>query len=211
MRYSSGDLIDLSPLASPAIGVWPGDTPMSREVLATLADGASVELSTLHATVHLGTHTDAWSHAVDGEATIEAMPLDAYVGPCQLVHVDIGRNELITPAHLPDHLEAPRLLVGTGTFPDPDDFTTDFAAFDPATAEWLADQGGLLLGIDTPSVDVFDSKELPTHHTCVSRRLAILEGLVVAGVPDGVYELMALPLPLAGFDASPVRAVLRVP
>lgn len=210
MAYTTGDLIDVSPLASPAIGVWPGDTHMSREVLATLQGGATVDLSTLRSTVHLGTHTDAWSHTVDGAPTIDAMPLDAYIGNCQLVHVAVGRNELITPDHFPARLDAPRLLVGTGTFPDPDSFTTDFASFDPAVAHWLADQGGRLLGIDTPSVDLFDSKELPTHKACVARELAILEGIVVTDVAAGVYELFAAPLPLAGFDASPVRAVLRV-
>ncbi|MCP3939134.1 MAG: kynurenine formamidase [Actinomycetia bacterium] len=211
MTFGRGDLIDLSPLASPATAVWPGDTPLTREVLASLAEGSSVDLSTLHSTVHLGTHTDSWSHVVEGSETIDRMPLDAYVGPCQVVHVEVGRNELVTPDHLPDLLEAPRLLVATGTFPDPDEFNTDFAAFDPDTPRWLAEHGGRLLGTDAPSVDVFSSRDLPTHHTCVERRLAILEGLVLAGVPDGVYELIALPLRLAGFDASPVRAVLRVP
>lgn len=210
MTFVAGDLIDVSPLASPRIGVWPGDTPMTREVLSTLADGSSVDLSTLHSTVHLGTHTDAWSHAVDGMPSIEAMPLDAYLGPCQLVHVDVDRNGLVTPDHLPERLDAPRLLVGTGTFPDPDHFTTDFAAFDASVVHWLADRGGRLLAIDTPSVDPFPSKELPSHHACVERGVAILEGIVVTGVPNGLYELIALPLPLEGFDASPVRAVLRV-
>jgi arylformamidase len=201
-------LIDISPVVGPSIGVWPGDTELRREVLATL-DDSSVELSTLHATVHLGAHTDAWSHIVDGAPTMEQMPLDSYIGPCQVVSVTVGRGELITPDHLPDRLDAPRLLVATGTFPDPDHFSTDFASFHPSTARWLADRGGCLLGIDTPSVDAFDSKELPTHHICVERGLAILEGIVLSGVADGVYELVAVPLPLVGFDASPVRAVLR--
>jgi arylformamidase len=189
--------------------VWPGDTPLSREVLSALADHANLELSTLHGTVHLGAHADAWNHIVGGTASAAEMPLDAYLGRCQVVHVNIGPGELITPDHLPQLL-APRLLVATNTFADPDDFTTDFASFDPTTAHWLADQGGRLVGIDTPSIDPFDSKPLPTHHACVERGLAILEGLVLADVIDGVYELIALPLRLAGFDASPVRAVLRV-
>ena len=208
--YAPGDLIDLSPVASPDLGVWPGDSLLSREVLATLSIGDSVELSTLRSTVHLGSHTDAWNHAVEGEISIEQMPLEAYIGLCQVVHVDVERNELIRPDHFPTTLDAPRLLVATGTYPDPDTFTTDFASFHPDVANWLADQGGLLLAIDTPSVDVFDSTELPTHHACVARRVAILEGIVLTDVPDGIYELMAAPLPLRGFDASPVRAVLRV-
>lgn len=201
-------LIDISPAVSSAIGVWPGDTALSREVLSTL-DESSVELSTLHGTVHLGAHADAWSHIVQGAPTIDQMPLESYVGLCQVVSVEVDRGALITPDHLPTQLEAPRLLVATGTFPDPDDFSTDFASFHPDTARWLADQGGCLLGIDTPSIDIFDSKDLPTHRVCVDERIVILEGLLLGAVSDGVYELLATPLALVGFDASPVRAALR--
>ena len=66
-----------------------------------------------------------------------------------------------------------------------------------------------LVGIDTPSVDLFDSKDLPAHKAFLRCDMAILEGLVLAEVPPGLYELIALPLKLVGFDASPVRAVLR--
>jgi arylformamidase len=66
-----------------------------------------------------------------------------------------------------------------------------------------------LIGIDTPSIDLFTSKELPVHKLCLRADLAVLEGLVLHGVPEGEYELIALPLKLEGFDASPVRAVLR--
>ena len=202
-------IIDISPRATPRLGVWPGDTSLSREVLATLADGSSVDLSTVHATVHLGAHTDAWSHIVEGAETIDQMPLDAYIGTCQVVRVDVGRDGLVTPDHLPSTLQAPRLLVATGTYPDPNHFNTDFASFHPSTASWLAERGGRLLGIDTPSIDAFSSKDLPTHKICVGARIAILEGVVLADVEPGVYELVALPLPLIGFDASPVRAILR--
>lgn len=67
----------------------------------------------------------------------------------------------------------------------------------------------MLVGIDTPSVDLMDSKDLPSHAACRRHGLAILEGLVLKDTPDGLYELIALPLKLEGFDASPVRAVLR--
>jgi arylformamidase len=66
-----------------------------------------------------------------------------------------------------------------------------------------------LIGIDTPSVDLFTSKDLPAHQRFLANDMAILEGLVLHEVPPGRYELIALPLKLAGFDASPVRAVLR--
>jgi arylformamidase len=105
-------------------------------------------------------------------------------------------------------IRAERVLFATGTFPDPENFTTDFAALTPELVDYLAGRGVRLVGIDTPSVDLFDSKDLPAHHRCLAHDMAILEGLVLTGVPEGVYELIALPLKLVGFDASPVRAVL---
>ena len=101
------------------------------------------------------------------------------------------------------------MLLATGTFPDPHVFNEDFAALAPELIIVLARAGVRLIGVDTPSIDPFASEDLPAHHTVLAHDLAILEGLVLTDVPEGVYELIALPLKLVGFDASPVRAVLR--
>ncbi len=203
-------LYDISPAIEERLAVWPGDTPPRREVLMDRRSGDSVTLSTLHATVHLGAHADAFSHVDKDQAAIEGRPLEDYLGPCQVVRVEIERGKRVGLTHLQiDEVHAPRVLIQTGTFPDPSDFTTDFAAIEPELVEALADRGVRLIGIDTPSVDLFDSKDLQAHHAFVRRGVAILEGLRLAHVPPGVYELIALPLRLVGFDASPVRAVLR--
>jgi arylformamidase len=104
---------------------------------------------------------------------------------------------------------APRLLLATGTFPDPTLFNEDFASCSPELIEHLHAHGVRLIGIDTPSIDLFPSKNLPSHQACLRRDMAVLEGLVLSHVADGLYELIALPLPLVGYDGSPVRAVLR--
>ncbi|HEY3788121.1 MAG TPA: hypothetical protein VGL71_04660, partial [Urbifossiella sp.] len=88
-------------------------------------------------------------------------------------------------------------------------FDSDFAAYDPAFIDLLHGRGVKLIGIDTPSIDLCDSKDLPSHHAALRNDMAILEGLVLRDVPEGLYELIALPLKLVGFDASPVRAILR--
>ena len=110
---------------------------------------------------------------------------------------------------LPCAVEARRVLFATGSFPDPEKFIRDFAAFSTGLLDTLAASGVVLVGIDTPSVDLFDSKDLPAHLAAARHGLALLEGLVLRDVPAGLYELIALPLRLTGFDASPVRAVLR--
>jgi len=202
-------IYDISPPISSLLAVWPGDTPPRREVLLDLTRGDNITLSTLHSTVHLGAHADAPSHYGEDAPAIDQRPLDLYLGPCQVMRVPVRPGTRITPADLPASIQAPRLLLATGTFPDPHDFHEDFAALSPELMHFIADRGVRLIGLDTPSVDLFDSKDLPSHHAALARDLALLEGLVLKDVPEGMYELIALPLSLVGFDASPVRAALR--
>ncbi|MGE0443226.1 MAG: cyclase family protein [Gemmatimonadales bacterium] len=202
-------LYDITPIVSPRLGVWPGDTPVSRQVLLDLARGDTVTLSSLTGTVHLGAHTDAPSHYGLEGRDIAAQPLDRYLGRCQVVRAAVGRGERVTAAMLEAPITEPRVLIATGSFPDPERWNDDFAALAPDLVDALADQGVVLVGIDTPSVDLIASKDLPAHRRFLARDVAILEGIVLDRVPSGRYELLALPLRLEGFDASPVRAVLR--
>lgn len=202
-------IYDISPAVSPTLKVWPGDTPLSREVLCDMARGDNITLSTLRATVHLGAHADAPSHYGRSAPTIEQRPLNLYWGTCQVIHVKVTRRQRVSTAALPTDIRAERILIATATYPDPTSFNEDFAALAPELVDFLCDRGVRLVGIDTPSVDLFDSKDLPAHNRFLAHDMAILEGLVLDGVPDGLYELCAIPLKLVGFDASPVRALLR--
>jgi arylformamidase len=202
-------LYDITPPISERLAVWPGDTPPSRQVLLDMQRGDNITLSTLHGTVHLGAHADAPSHYGTEAPTIDTRNLDLYLGPCQVMHVVAQRGRRILPEALPAPVSQPRLLLATGTYPDPEHFNADFAALSVELVDHLHGLGVCLVGIDTPSVDLFESKDLPAHHAFLRHDMAILEGIVLKDVPDGVYELIALPLPLVGFDASPVRAVLR--
>jgi arylformamidase len=202
-------IYDISPPITRDLKVWPGDTPPTREVLCDLSRGDNITLSTLRMTVHAGAHADAPSHyAIEG-ASIDERPLEMYLGPCQVMHVSSGPNRGVLPADLPDRVRAPRILLGTGTYPNATVFREDFAALSPEFVDFVHSEGVVLVGIDTPSVDLFHSQDQPVHQRFAAHNMAILEGLVLAGVPDGLYELVALPLRLMGFDASPVRAILR--
>jgi len=202
-------IYDLTPLISERLHVWPGDTPPSRQVLCDMKAGANLTLSTLHATVHLGAHADAPSHYGSDAPAIDERRLDYYLGRCQVVHIPVPPGTSIEPRQLPTPVAAPRLLLATNTYPNPEQFKEDFAALSPELVEVLHGQGVRLVGIDTPSVDPFSSKDLPAHKAFLKYDMAILEGLILKDVPPGIYELIALPLRLAGFDASPVRAILR--
>ena len=205
---AEGGLIDISPPVSPALAVWPGDTPYSFEWLCQIEQGANLDLGTVRTTVHLGAHADAPRHYARGGADIGSRPLELYYGPCEVFHVDVGRGERVRPAHLPGPPRAPRVLLRTGTFPDPERWNADFAALSPELIDGLAAAGVRLVGIDTPSVDPQSSKALESHQALARHDMAVLEGLVLDRAPPGLYTLIALPLPLRGADASPVRAAL---
>lgn len=203
---------DISPPISPRLAVWPGDTPATREVLCDIAAGSNVTLSTLRATVHLGAHADGPNHYGAGAPGIGERSLDYYLGPCHVVDAPVARGARVTPVDLRTPIASiteKRVLLRTGTFPDPQRWNNDFAALSVELIDALAAREVITIGIDTPSVDTQDSKDLPAHHAFLRHDMAILEGLALAGVPAGTYELIALPLRLMGFDASPVRAVLR--
>ena len=202
-------IYDISPPISAQLKVWPGDTPPAREVLCDQKRGDDITLSTLRATVHLGAHADAPSHYGADAPAMHERPLDLYLGPCEVVRVPAECGTRITPDQLPRPIRAERVLIATETFPDPETFNEDFAALAPDLVEYLHRMGVKLVGIDTPSVDLFASKDLPSHQYFLRHDMAILEGLVLKEVPEGKYELIALPLRLVGFDASPVRAILR--
>ncbi len=200
---------DITPTINDRLAVWPGDTPPSREVLCELSRGDSVTLSTLRATVHLGAHADGPNHYGPGAPAIDRRSLDFYLGPCQVIEAPVARGVRISPRDLRAQPAAPRVLLKTGTFPDPAAFNQDFAALSVELVDILASRGVRTIGIDTPSVDLFSSKDLPAHKAILRHDMAILEGLALGVVRAGMYELIALPLKLEGFDASPVRAVLR--
>lgn len=205
-------LYDISPSLTPDIAVFPGDTPLSRETLLRVEDGDPTTLSTLRTTVHVGAHIDGANHYAADAAGVESCPLDRCIGPCHVVHVEVERGGRVMPAMLADeHIEHARVLLATGTYPDPTHFNADFAAVHPDTVDLLHERGVKLLGIDTPSVDPADSTTLDAHGRFRVHGMTILEGLVLADVSAGVYELIAAPLKLVGFDGSPVRAVLRQP
>mgnify|MGYP001563757930 CR=1 FL=1 len=202
-------IYDITPPISPSLAVWPGDTPVSREVLCDMARGDNITLSTLRATVHLGAHADAPSHYGADAPAIDQRSLYYYLGPCQVVRVVVAPGTRIQPESLSVEIRAPRVLLATGSYPNANAFREDFAALSVKLVDHLHQRGVRTVGIDTPSVDLFTSKDLPAHKRVLGYDMAILEGLVLADVPAGLYELIALPLKLAGFDASPVRAILR--
>lgn len=203
-------LWDISPPLHTRSPVFPGDTPYSQVWGATIGPGCPVNVSQITTSPHAGAHADAPLHYAQGAPTIGEVDLAPFLGPCRVIHA-LDAGALVRPEHLA-HAQSrlpPRVLVRTCTHAVVDRWVDDFSAFAPETLEWLADRGVRLVGIDTASVDPAASKTLDAHQVLRRRDLRVLENLVLDEVPEGDYELIALPLKLMEADASPVRAVLR--
>lgn len=203
--------IDISRNLQAGMAVWPGDTAYALQTMLRIADGHAVNLTTLTVSAHTGTHVDAPYHFADDGRTMETVDLEPYWGPAQVVTVGKLAGPLF-PADFDgyDLGRAPRLLVrSAASAADPTVFHADFVYPSPELADHLGGLGVILYGADAPSMDAADSKTLPGHKAMRRNGISILEGLALTAVPDGLYELVALPLKVVGGDGSPVRAVLR--
>ncbi|MHC4858952.1 MAG: cyclase family protein, partial [Planctomycetota bacterium] len=117
-------IIDISPVVSERTAVWPGDVEFRRRISMSQESGDNIDLSAITTTVHVGAHADAPSHYAPGGAAMAEVPLDPYFGPCQVIEADVGRGARILPEDLRSEVTAPRVLLRTGTFPDPEEFNT---------------------------------------------------------------------------------------
>lgn len=208
--HNGGNIIDISPLISAQTPVFPGDTPFKRDLLMDFSKGDHLALSSISTTVHLASHTDAPYHYHPEGRTIEQQDLTRYLGTTQVVdatHIKQGTIARQDLANL--DIRCDKVLFKTNSFPHQGPWQNTFASLSPELIVWLAEQGVKTVGIDTPSVDPATSKDLPSHQTIYQQDMTILEGLDLGQVDcSQTYQLIALPLKIAGGDASPVRAIL---
>ncbi len=202
-------LWDISPPVHPGAPVFPGDTPYQQHWSAEIGPGCPVNVSAITLSPHVGAHADAPLHYDPAGAAIGALDLAPYLGPCRVIHA-IGVRPLLRWEHLAHAAQGlpPRVLVRTYERVPVGAWDPQLAAFAPETVESLADAGVRLIGIDTASIDPADSKTLDSHQVIRRRDLRVLENLVLDEVPEGDYELIALPLKLTTADASPVRSCI---
>lgn len=204
----SGGYYDISPPIGEGTAVFPGDTPFSRKTSQDFVRGDAIYLSALSSTPHIGAHADGPNHYQPGAPGIDGVSLEFYLGPCQVIETRARRGERIRPADLLAEARVPRVLLKTGSYPDPQKWNADFNSLSAELIEALAGRGVKLIGIDTPSVDPADDKTLESHHALWRFGMRNLEGLDLREVPPGAYTLVALPLRIQAGDASPVRAIL---
>ncbi len=203
----TGRIWDISQTLRPGLPVWPGDTQFAFERTWLMENGSPVNVGRMTMSTHSGTHGDAPLHYSAEAADIASVALEPYLGECLVVDAR-GAKGAVEIADLPP-LDGTRVLLRTfERFPH-EHWDSTFTAIAPETIRWLAAQGVRLIGTDAPSVDPQESKTMDAHKAVLAADMRILEGLVLDDVPPGRYELIALPLKIAGGDAGLCRAILR--
>jgi arylformamidase len=201
---------DISQPLRPGLPVWPGDTAYQEERTWLLEGECPVNVSRLTLSTHSGAHADAPLHYDPAGEPIGQVPLVPYLGPAQVITA-LGAGERIALSEVAERLRpgVRRVLLRTyDRFPH-EAWRSDYRCPSPELVDHLGAAGVVLIGIDSPSLDPETAKDLIGHQAVRRWRMAILEGLVLDAVDDGLYELIAPPLRLEGADAAPVRAVLR--
>ncbi|WP_313802890.1 arylformamidase [Sphingobium sp.] len=201
---------DISQTLRAGLPVWPGEPPFTLRRLAEIDVGCPVNVGAIETSLHAGTHADAPLHyAIAGKASAEC-DLEPYIGRCVVLDVR-GARERVEQGDVDwTAVEGERrvLLRTFDRFPA-NGWVSDFTAIAPDVLARMRDMGVRLIGTDAPSLDPETSKTLDAHQEMLRGDMRILEGLVLDDVPAGIFELIALPLKIAGADASPVRAILR--
>jgi arylformamidase len=203
-------LRDISISVSASTPEWPGDTPWTCGWTSTISNGASVNLSSVTASPHVGTHADAPLHVRDGWPGSHELPLEAFYGPAIVVDVTGLEGELsfavIEPLVAAYRLE--RLILKTGCTVASGTFPEKWPTLSEACARSLLGLGLKLLGVDAPSVDARESTSLAVHKMLFSGNAFILENLELRRTTAGAYDLIAFPVKMMSLDAAPVRAIL---
>ncbi len=203
------DWIDVSQPLAVGIPVWPGDRPFDYRLTWTIADSGAVNVGQLSMSTHTGTHMDAPLHFRENGMSIRDIDPDVCISRARVVH--LPHTPIISPHELAgiDLTGAATLLVRTDAWPERGEFPQHIPVLAPELAPFLQLYGIRLVGVDLPSVDALDSADLPAHQALARACVHIVEGLVLTAIDPGLYDFVAVPLPIAAGDASPVRALVR--
>ena len=191
---------------------WPGDPEVVIDLLASIDKGSICNVTRMAMSAHTGTHMDAPRHFIAGGLTMEQMPLDATVGPCRVIAIHdpaaIGRAELEPYDLQPGERVLFQTINSTRCYQD-DAFYDDFVYVSNEAARYLVERGVRTIGVDYISIGGFHKDLVRTHLTILGAGIWVIEGLNLAGVKSGRYELICLPLKMPGADGAPARALLR--
>ncbi len=217
MNPERAQIIDITVPFSDRLPVWPGDPAIELRPLERIATGASSNVTQIVCPTHCGTHVDPPWHFVDDGPRIDAVSLDRWIGPCQVIEFgpDINRIEPLDLARAGVADDTTRLLIKSTNSAKWHDgklaFETDFVALSPAAARWVVDRGLKLVGIDYLSIECWDDAANATHRTLLGNDVLVIEGLNLTAVTPGHYTLLCMPLRIRDGDGAPARVALMAP
>ena len=203
--------IDITRTLKPGMIHWPGDLAFDLRQVAAISGPTTSNLSEIHTNVHAGTHVDAPLHYIHRGMDVAALPLERLCGPATVV--DVSQERDVTAADLRQSSipRGDRILIRTASerLWSESTFNKGYFALTAEAARLLVEVGTPLVGIDYLSIEPFEAEGAPVHHILLGAGVIVLEGLDLSGVLPGRYELIALPLKVAGAEGCPVRAILR--
>jgi arylformamidase len=195
-------IFDVSVPIRPGMITYPGDPQVQMERVVSIEHGDVANLTRLDFGVHTGTHVDAPVHFIDGGAGVDALSLELFLGPCEVVDATAVDDE-VGPELVPSHVERVLFKTRNSELWNRDSFDEGFVRIGLAAAERLVDNGVRLVGVDYLSVGAPE-----THETLLGAGIAAIEGLDLRGIEPGRYSLACLPLRIVDSDGAPARAVL---
>ena len=204
-------IYDVSVPLRPGMPTYAGEPGPKLERLKQISRGDSANVTALSLGSHTGTHVDAPHHFLDGRSTVEAMSLDALVGPTQVIEVTEARHITaadLTAASIQSGTTRVLLKTPNSRFWNDDEFHTDFVGLTGDAAEWLVERGSVLVGIDYLSIERFRSPEHEVHKILLEAIVVIVEGLDLRQVTPGEYMMACAPLKVVGADGAPARVFL---
>ena len=211
MSDAGAGWIDVSVPVRDGMVHWPDDPPVEIGLSLSIARGDPANVTKVSMSAHTGTHMDAPRHFIDGGDGVDAVPLEAMIGPARAIEIE--SPEAVTADELGRHDlgEVERLLLRTRSSDREwwlQDFDPEFVHIEPAAAEAIAQAGVRMVGVDYLSVGGMD-EGAETHRALLDAGVWIVEGLDLSGIGAGEYELVCMPLRLVGADGAPARALLR--
>lgn len=206
-------IFDISLTIAPDLPIWPGDPDIELDQTESMDKGGHVNVTRMNISVHTGTHVDAPHHFLNDGRTVEQLSLEVLTGPCYVVQLPDGveaiTSEVLDRTEITSDMK--RVLFGTRNShlwsKGEVAFQTDFVAITEDGAEWLAEHGVQLVGVDYLSVAPYEDSN-PTHEILLKAGVVIVEGLNLSKVMRGFYDLYCLPLKIAGSDGAPARTIL---
>ncbi len=191
--------------------VYPGNPEIHIEPQQAISKGAGANVSSIAFGSHTGTHVDAAKHFFDDGETVDRIPIERFIGTAILLAfpdsiMSIGAADL-EKQPIGSHKRVLLRTRNSSLLGGPQ-FAVDYTFLAPDGAQYLVDRGVELVGIDYLSIEQFHSGHHRTHITLLEHKVVIVEGLDLSIPPAGVYQLICLPLRLAGLDGAPARAVL---